>query len=180
MNPKWNFSGPHHEGQYTRQAHVNLPDNSFEREMGRDGFFGVASHVYHRNPPTSWTAVTGAIRPRAFAPLTEDTDHEGPWDAPVLLSNNSVRIRVVCLAASMDHLVRNADGDDLLFIHEGAGDFYCDFGHFSVEKGDYIVVPRGVMWRLDVRNALSLLMVESTGGAIFLARSRNFRSSRSI
>jgi homogentisate 1,2-dioxygenase len=163
LNPKWNFAGPHHEGQYTRQAHVNLPDHSFERELGREGFFGAASHMYHRNPPTAWSAVTGAIRPRAFAPLADESAHASPWDAPVLLANRSVRIRTVRLGASMDHLVRNADGDDLLFVHDGAGDFYCDYGHLSVAKGDYVVVPRGVMWRLDIQQPTTLLMIESTG-----------------
>jgi homogentisate 1,2-dioxygenase len=79
------------------------------------------------------------------------------------MSNRHVRVRTVRLNQSMDHLVRNADGDDLVFVHAGAGDFYCDFGHLTVTKGDYVVVPRGVMWRLEVRESMTLLMIESTG-----------------
>ena len=41
----------------------------------------------------------------------------------------------------MDHLVRNADGDELLFVHRGAGEFYCDYGHLRIEAGDYVVDP---------------------------------------
>ena len=49
----------------------------------------------------------------------------------------------------MDHLVRNGDGDELLFVHAGAGDLFCDFGHLSYRDGDYIVLPRGTMWRIE-------------------------------
>ena len=43
---------------------------------------------------------------------------------------------------SMDQLARNADGDELLFIHQGSGDLFCDYGHLEVHEGDYIVIPR--------------------------------------
>jgi len=43
----------------------------------------------------------------------------------------------------MRHLVRNADGDELLFVHEGAGHLYCDFGHLPYRDGDYLLIPRG-------------------------------------
>ena len=49
----------------------------------------------------------------------------------------------------MDHLVRNSDGDELLFIHEGSGELYCDYGHLTIRDGDYLVLPRGTMWRLE-------------------------------
>ena len=47
----------------------------------------------------------------------------------------------------MEHLVRNSDGDELIFIHEGAGELYCDYGHLSVRDGDYVLLPRGTSWR---------------------------------
>ena len=51
---KWNLTSPQGEGAFARQAHADIPPNTFERELGRDGFFGAASHMYHRNPPTAW------------------------------------------------------------------------------------------------------------------------------
>ena len=38
----------------SRQAHCDLPEGTYEREMGREGFFGPASHIHHRHPPTGW------------------------------------------------------------------------------------------------------------------------------
>ena len=57
---------PHIEGEASRQAHADLPRGTYEREIGRDGFFGPATHLYHRHPPTGWTSFEGPLRPRAF------------------------------------------------------------------------------------------------------------------
>ncbi len=60
---------PRSEGEASRQAHCDLPAGTYEREMGRDGFFGPATHLYHAHPPTGWTAFEGPLRPRAFDAL---------------------------------------------------------------------------------------------------------------
>ena len=65
----------------------------------------------------------------------------------------------------MDHLARNADGDELLFVHAGEGHLFCDYGHLELRDGDYVVLPRGTMWRLEISAAMSLLMIEATGGS---------------
>jgi homogentisate 1,2-dioxygenase len=62
----------------------------------------------------------------------------------------------------MDYLVRNADGDDLLFIHEGSAELYCDYGHLTLRDGDYVVIPRSTMWRLVPNEPLFVLMIEAT------------------
>ena len=77
---------PRIEGKASHQAHADLPDGVFEREIGRDGFYGPAAHLYHRHPPTGWTSFQGPLRPRAF-----DAKAAAPVGAPlegaVLLSN---------------------------------------------------------------------------------------------
>ena len=45
---------------------ADLPPGTFERELGKEGFFGPATHMYHRHPPTAWTSWEGPLRPRAF------------------------------------------------------------------------------------------------------------------
>jgi len=65
----------------------------------------------------------------------------------------------------MDHLARNADGDELLFVHAGRGELFCDYGHLSIEAGDYVLLPRGTMWRLDVLEAVQLLLIEASNGS---------------
>jgi len=86
------------------------------------------------------------------------TGEASPWSAPELLANPSVRVRFWQSASgTMSHLVRNADGDELLFVHKGEGQLYCDFGHLSFTAGDYIMIPRGTMWRVESTTPLAVL-----------------------
>ena len=163
MSTKWNFAAPRVQGIAPRQAHADMPQGLWEREMGRDAFFGPATDFYHRNPPNAWAAIDkNGPRPHVF-----DTRHimsvtRSPWHAAELLVNASIRIRYWKTTGSMDHLVRNADGDELLFMHRGQCELFCDFGHISLVKGDYFILPRGTMWRIEAQGDIDLLLVEST------------------
>lgn len=83
-------------------------------------------------------------------------------EAALLLSNPRVQVRLWRGERSMDHLVRNGDGDDLLFVHGGSGRLYCDFGHLAFRDGDYIMIPRGTMWRVETEEPLTVLMIEAS------------------
>ena len=163
-NSRW-ISFPRSEGQTSRQAHADLPANSYERELGKEGFFGPATHMYHRHPPTGWSHVAGACLPRAFDTKKLDAEGASPWNAVALVGNVHMRVRFWHCTQSMDHLVRNADGDELLFVHQGGGDLYCDYGHLTFRDGDYILMPRGTMWRLDISEATSLLLIEASNSS---------------
>src|SRR5215471_16831385 len=120
------ISFPRVEGTTSRQAHADLPQGTFERELGREGFYGPATHMYHRHPPTGWTSWEGPLRPRAFDLTRLETNSQSnasqlPWDAPVILSNRSLALRYWRLKGAMSDLARNADGDELLFVHAGSG-----------------------------------------------------------
>ncbi len=164
---------PRVAGTASRQAHADLPAGTYEREMGKEGFFGPASFFYHRHPPTGWSNFEGPLRPHAFdlgklGSGTAASAGPGPWDAPVVLHNAHTELRYWQISASMDHLARNADGDQLLFVHRGAGELYCDFGHLSFAAGDYLVLPRGTMWRLECREAAAILLLEATNSSYML------------
>ncbi|WP_273455672.1 homogentisate 1,2-dioxygenase [Nevskia ramosa] len=164
MSRKW-IHIPHIEGLASRQAHADLPPGTVEREIGKDGFFGPATQMIHPRPPTGWTSWEGPLRPRAFDCMQLQADGASPWAATTLLHNAHCRLRFWRLAANMDHLARNADGDELLFVHAGRGELYCDYGHLTIEAGDYVLLPRGTMWRLDVLEALQLLLIEASNGS---------------
>jgi homogentisate 1,2-dioxygenase len=156
------------EGLASRQAHCDLPEGTYEREMSKEGFFGPAAFFYHRHPPTGWTDFTGPLRPRAFDLNNLKNMPTSAWSAADVLHNAHCRLRYWRLESSMPRLARNADGDELLFVHQGSGDLYCDFGHLKVESGDYVVLPRGTMWRLECGTALELLLIEATNGSYTL------------
>lgn len=163
---KW-ISFPKQEGTSSRQAHADFPEQAiFEREAGRSGFFGPATHFHHQHAPTGWSDWQGALKPRAFDfnQLTEQAP-ENPWLTPNLLSNSSCKFRIWHCRENMPYLVRNADGDDLLFVHEGSGDLFCDYGHIHLVKGDYFLLPRSTNWRLEPDSTMQLLMIETTNGS---------------
>src|SRR5688572_31144859 len=130
---------PRVEGTASRQAHADLPAGTYEREISKEGFFGPAAFFYHKHPPTGWTAFEGPMRPHAFDLNRLAREQSSPWHAPEVLRNAQVSVRFWHAPAAMDHLVRNADGDDLLFVHKGSGELYCDYGRLSIVAGDYVM-----------------------------------------
>jgi homogentisate 1,2-dioxygenase len=158
---RW-ISWPKIEGTASRQAHADLPDGTFERELGREGFYGPSTQMLHRHAPTGWTAIEGPLRPRAFDTTRIAATGASPWDAALLLGNNHVKLRLWRAESPMDHLARNGDGDELLFVHEGAGDLYCDYGHLAFSEGDYLLMPRGTLWRIETRQPAVFLLIEAS------------------
>jgi homogentisate 1,2-dioxygenase len=159
---------PRADGTYSRQAHADLPEGTYEREMGKEGFFGPAAHFHHRHPPTAWTTFAGALNPHAYDLNKLPASGASPWEATPFMGNSDVQIRHWKTDRAMDHLVRNQDGDELLFIHDGAGDFYCDWGRLDYRDGDYIVIPRGGMWRIQPSAPTTMLLIECTEGTYTL------------
>ena len=159
---------PRVAGTASRQAHADLPPGTYEREMGKEGFFGPATFFHHRHPPTGWSSFDGPLRPHAFDLAKLTAPMHSPWEAAPILENAHCRLRWLHLAVSMDHLARNADGDELLFVHAGKADLYCDFGHLAVAAGDYVVLPRGTMWRLTCAAPLAALLIEASNASYLL------------
>ena len=167
MSRNW-IEFPRVEGEASRQAHADLPGGTYEREIGRDGFFGPATHLYHKHPPTGWTSFEGPLRPRAFDAKQAAIESDDPISPVPLLSNPHCQIAIWRCGAPMRTLMRNADGDTLLFVHEGEGDLFCDFGHLAYGEGDYILLPRGTMWRIVPAQSTLSLMIEATNSGFKL------------
>jgi homogentisate 1,2-dioxygenase len=73
-----------------------------------------------------------------------------------------VQVRIWACDRAMSVLARNSDGDELIFVHQGEGELFCDFGHLSYREGDYIVLPRGTMWRIEPKARTVALLIEAT------------------
>ena len=157
IKPQWS------RGTASRQAHCDLPEGTFEREISKEGFFGPAAMIHHRRPPTDWSSMDGPLRPHLFDLTRLDGETATPWQAPVILRNGACEIRYWRLDKAMPALARDADGDLLLFVHDGAGALFCDYGHMRYAAGDYIMLPRGTAWRLEPEGKAAILMIESSG-----------------
>jgi homogentisate 1,2-dioxygenase len=162
------ISFPRVEGTASRQAHADLPEGTYEREISKEGFFGPAAFFHHRHPPTAWTSFEGPLRPHAFDLNRIAPAVESPWSAPEVLTNASVRVRFWQTDAAMACLARNGDGDDLMFVHRGAAELFCDYGHLTLVAGDYVVLPRGTMWRIETSAAFAALLIEATNASYSL------------
>lgn len=148
------------KGTFTHQAHVGIPEGTYEDEHGRKGFFGRVTHLYHKNPPTNWTKIDGPCKPQCFNNLKAKTLSD-PWQPTVLLENAEVKIGFMQPEGKMPYFFRNGDGDLVYFIHEGDGVLDTDFGPLTYSRGDYIVVPKGTTIRFSAKNQNKILVVES-------------------
>ncbi|MFQ5947290.1 MAG: homogentisate 1,2-dioxygenase [Acidimicrobiia bacterium] len=149
------------KGAASRQAHVKLPEGSVEEEHGREGFFGSASHLYRLHPPTGWTRIEGPLRPHAFdAVAVSDTNPNTRIPAPIL-ENKDVAAGMLRRDETPDFFYRNADGDELHFIHAGSGTYETDYGELPYERGDYILIPRGTTYRQRVSEPATTLVIEA-------------------
>lgn len=157
---------PLKKGRIANQAHVGLPEGTYEEEHGRRGFYGKSAHLYHAHPPTGWVRFEGKLRPRRF-----DLNHLRPADetdvrgsAAAFLENADLKVSVSRRSAPMPFYYRNADGDELYFVHRGEGVIETDFGPLEFRKGDYVVLPRAVTYRVVPRTTDNFFLVLESKG----------------
>jgi homogentisate 1,2-dioxygenase len=157
---------PLKKGKFAPQAHVGIPEGTFEEEHGRKGFYGKSSHLYHTHAPTGWTRFEGKLRPHLFdLNQLAPTDGQDPQGAPVaFLGNHDVTLYVSRRSEPMPFYYRNADGDELIFVHRGKGTVETDFGPMTFEPGDYLVLPRAVTYRIipETRDNFFLIIQSRT------------------
>jgi homogentisate 1,2-dioxygenase len=138
------------KGKVTRQAHVGVPEGTYEEEHGRETFFGRSSHLYRLHPPTAWVGIKGPLRPRALdlnQMKPEDlVDTDGGWQ--LIARNDDVRLFVSRRSRPTPWFLRDADGDLCYFVHRGRGVLETDYGPLDYTPGDYLVVPKGTTHRL--------------------------------
>jgi len=149
---------PINRGRTTKQAHVGLPDGTYEEEHGRESFNGRATHLYRLHPPTAWISVEGPLQPRAF-----NLADLGPGAWTPVAANEDVRLFVSRTDEPLPYYVRNATGDTCYFVHEGAGTLETDYGPLPFERGDYLIVPKGTTHRLVPSGPTFVYVIEGRG-----------------
>lgn len=153
---------PYIKGITTPQAHVNVPEGTYEEEYARNGFSGRYAHLYRSQAPVEWISIEGPLKPRAydFKQLKdENTDYLG--SRKPYLENADVKILFSKIKTEMTYFFRNADADEVLFIHAGSGKLETDFGPLNYTSGDYLIIPRGTVYRLAPVDVTEILIIES-------------------
>ena len=153
------------KGRVAKQAHVGIPEGLYEHELGRQGFTGRVALFYRRNPPIEYTRIEGRLRTRALAGLQlSPSDRSDPNGGPVkIFYNDDLSYFVSRRSAPMPFYFRNADGDEIHFVHEGKGVMETEFGLLAYEPGDLLVVPKGVTYRVVPESSDYRLIIEARG-----------------
>lgn len=172
----------HSLGTMPRKRHIAFrkPDGGLYAEelMGNHGFVGSSSLLYHVHPPTVVRATrevtripreaasSRELRHRHFRTARVPVGGSPTLDRTLLLFNDEVSLGLVHADRVDAHFFRNAQADEILYVTAGRGVLQSSFGHVAFESGDYLVIPRGVVYRLVFEPSsgpLTLLTIESRG-----------------
>jgi homogentisate 1,2-dioxygenase len=164
---------------HKRHTQFRKPDGSLYAEelFGTEGFSGCYSLLYHEHPPTRVSAIEAVASTHVVEEWPQEThrhhhlktnDLEPAGDPVtgqrVLFYNNDVALAVVRPTERMDYYYRNAECDEIYFIHDGKGVLETIFGLLPYSEGDYLVIPRGTTYRfLQEPGESRFLYVESHG-----------------
>lgn len=181
----------HSLGQFPQKRHTQYrkPDGSLYHEelFSTEGFSDLYSLIYHCNAPTQIVQVGDPYDVKPKTVSDRQLKHRSlkgfkvaPQDdylksrTPVLV-NDDCKILLAAPRQSMsDYFFKNADADEVIFIHEGTGTLRSMYGTLRFEYGDYLVIPRGTTYQLQFDGTENrLLIVESTSPVITPRRYRN-------
>jgi len=164
-------------------------DNFYHEELfGTIGFDGMSTLMYHTQRPTQVKEILKSydISPKiAVSKNMKSLKLEGFNVAPAndylesrtcILMNNDCRISLAAPKESLtSYFYKNTDSDEVLFIHEGSGKLRTHLGNIEFKYGDYIVIPRGIIYQIEFNDANNrLFIVESKSPVYTPKRYRNW------
>lgn len=157
-----------------------------EELVGTQGFSSLSSLVYHIYPPTR---VIKTEKPYSVAPkiaiennmrMLSFSGFDIPQEADyiesrkVLFVNNDLHIGLAAPTSTPDYFFKNADADELIFVHKGSGTLTTMFGDIDFEAHDYLVIPRGTIYKIEFdTDDNRFLFIESFSPVVTPRRYRN-------
>ena len=173
-----------------RHTVMNKPDGGiyYEQLFGTVGFDGMSTLMYHIHRPTIVKEVgesinvspkiavqknMKALRLIGFNVAPEDDFLES---RKALLVNSDVHLGVAAPRKSMSsYFYKNADADELIFIHKGSGTLRTFLGNIEFSYGDYLVIPRGMIYQIEFNDENNrILFLESFSPIYTPKRYRNW------
>ncbi|MGB3616552.1 MAG: homogentisate 1,2-dioxygenase [Catalinimonas sp.] len=169
----------HHLGQIPPKRHTTFANPAggyyYEQLFGTIGFSGPSTLLYHVRRPTQLRAVGTPrdVRPRLAVENNMTPRKLIGFDVPPaddyldartpLLVNGDMALGLAAPRRSLrDYFFKNADADELWFIHRGGGTLRTPLGQLPFVPGDYVLIPRGTIYQVDFTGPDNrLLYVES-------------------
>ncbi len=182
----------HTLGKIPPKRHTIFKDEKgnfyFEELFGTVGFDGMSSLLYHTQRPTQVKDVVRSydVTPKiAVAKNMKSLSLKGFKISPakdflesrtVVLVNSDCQISLAAPTESLrDYFYKNTDSDEVLFIHKGKGKLRTFLGNIDFENGDYLVIPRGMIYQIDFETKENrLFIVESKSPIYTPKRYRNW------
>jgi homogentisate 1,2-dioxygenase len=159
----------------------------YEQLFGTIGFDGMSSLLYHVHRPTIIRSVN---QPRDVRPVLSCPHNITPrrlmgFDVPFtddyldsrtpLMANNDLVLGLAAPMRSMtDYFYKNADADELVFVHRGSGTLRTQLGNIPFVSGDYLLIPRGMIHQFEFKDGENrLLYIEASSPLYTPKRYRN-------
>jgi len=143
-----------------------------EQLFGTVGFDGMSSLLYHINPPTMVKEILGQkniapqialshnMQMRSFQGFNVEPCNDFLESRKPILVNKDVYIELAAPSSSMsDYFYKNADADEVIFIHRGEGTVKTQLGNIAFKYGDYIVIPRGMIYQIHFDTSDNKLLI---------------------
>jgi homogentisate 1,2-dioxygenase len=165
----------HSLGKFPQKRHTVFKSEKgnyyYEQLFGTEGFHGMSSLLYHVHRPTQ---VKEILKSYSVAPKIAIDKNikalllKGFEIAPTadylesrksLLLNSDCVIGLAAPTKSLtDYFYKNADADEMLFIHKGKGVLKTFMGNISFEYGDYLIIPRGIIYQIQFETSDNRLL----------------------
>lgn len=146
-----------------------------EQLFSTEGFSSDYSLLYHIHPPTAIIKTEASysvvpviaeekmLKHRSFEGFNIKPEKDYIQSRKTVLANNDCHIILAAPQQGLtNYFYKNADADEMIFIHEGHGKLLTQYGELSFSYGDYVVIPRGTIYQLQFNDTNNrLFIVES-------------------
>jgi homogentisate 1,2-dioxygenase len=182
----------HSLGKFPSKRHTTFYKEDgnlhYEQLFGTEGFSGMASLLYHLHRPTQIksvgtpvncapvAAVQHNISPHMFNGFKTKQASDFLESRNILLFNNDLNIATAAPTNSLNtYFYKNADADEVIFVHQGEGTLRTFVGNITFGPGDYLVIPRGIIYQIEFKTSENrLFIVESFSPVVTPKRYRNY------
>jgi homogentisate 1,2-dioxygenase len=156
----------HKLGDFPQKRHTQFQKPSggfyYEQLFGTEGFHGHSALLYHIHRPTQVKeiiksynvepkiAIDKNIKSLLFKGFDLQPENDFLQSRKPLLINKDCAIGLAAPQESLtDYFYKNADADELIFIHKGTGTLRTMMGNIRFEYGDYLIIPRGIIYQIS-------------------------------
>ena len=173
----------HKQGSIPRKRHTqfrNEEGNLYAEELvSTHGFSNIYSLIYHCHPPTMVKSLGEPfsrepkvvaqkfLKHQSFLGFNIQPEDDYIESKKAVLVNNDLHISLAAPRKSIsDYYLKNADADEVIFVHKGSGVLKTIYGDIEFGYGDYLVIPRGTIFQLHFNDENNRLFIVDSFTAI--------------